>query len=145
MNLRPCTLDDIPTLNRMEEACFADPWTDDMLREELSASGSVFVMLEDTQPIGYYSYMHYLDEAQILNVSVLPEHQGRGYGKALMAHLLAHLPTWVTSVTLEVRVSNAVARRLYEGAGFVSAGIRPGYYMDGEDACIYWWHRPAAE
>ena len=39
--------------------------------------------------------------------------------------------------TLEVRLSNLAARRLYEKYGFRPVGIRPRYYSDnGEDALI---------
>jgi ribosomal-protein-alanine N-acetyltransferase len=42
-------------------------------------------------------------------------------------------------VTLEVRVSNSVARALYEKLGFHEAGIRPRYYTDNnEDAAVMW-------
>jgi ribosomal-protein-alanine N-acetyltransferase len=40
-------------------------------------------------------------------------------------------------VTLEVRVSNTAAQKLYASVGFVSRGLRKGYYSDdGEDAVI---------
>ena len=44
----------------------------------------------------------------------------------------------ITDITLEVRVSNRPAIALYEGFGFESAGIRRGYYQNGEDALIMW-------
>ena len=45
----------------------------------------------------------------------------------------------ITAYTLEVRVSNAPAIRLYEKFGFVSEGIRPGFYeKPTEDAMIMW-------
>jgi ribosomal-protein-alanine N-acetyltransferase len=40
-------------------------------------------------------------------------------------------------VTLEVRVSNIAAQKLYDSVGFMSRGLRKGYYSDdGEDAVI---------
>lgn len=42
-------------------------------------------------------------------------------------------------MTLEVRASNTSAQRLYERLGFVTAGVRKGYYSDNrEDALIMW-------
>ena len=145
ISFRPATLQDVPLLAAIETACFADAWNDDMLMQELTMGGSVYTIMQvDEVPVGYYAYMHILDEAHILNVAVLPAYQGRGLGRQMMWHLLSNLPDDVVAVTLEVRVSNTRARRLYQSMGFRLAGIRPGYYMDKEDAAIYWWAKGEA-
>ena len=61
-------------------------------------------------------------------------------GKMMIADLLERgRRLGIRDFTLEVRVSNTAAIRLYEGFGFKSAGIRPGYYINPkEDAYIYW-------
>ena len=142
IEFRQAVRGDLEELRRIEEACFCDPWTEDMLEEELRTPHSKYaLMIVDGEVAGYYSYKHILDEAHILNVAVLPAYQGRGLGSRMMAHLLADLPEDVAAVTLEVREGNAVARHLYEKCGFVAAGIRPKYYMDGENAVIYWYRR----
>ncbi len=139
ISYRPATLDDLGILSTIEKACFADPWNDLMLQEELSVPGSVYtLMLEDEVVVGYYSYMHIIDEAHILNVAILPAYQGRGLGKQMMRHLIDTLPSDVKGVTLEVRDGNKRAIALYEGCGFAFAGKRPGYYLNKEDARIYW-------
>ena len=47
-------------------------------------------------------------------------------------------------ITLEVRVSNAAAIRLYRSLGFQPTGIRRGYYTDNrEDALIMWRDPPS--
>ena len=40
------------------------------------------------------------------------------------------------SLTLEVRESNTSAVALYEGLAYERAGLRRGYYQDGEDAVV---------
>ena len=133
------TLADVDTLEQIETACFADPWNEGMLASELQMKDSRYVLMkEDDCIVGYYSYTHIVDEAHILNVAVLPDYQGRGLGKMLMRHLLDNLPADVRAVTLEVREGNTRAIRLYEGCGFVCAGVRRQYYMDKENALIYW-------
>lgn len=139
IDFRPATTEDLDAMGRIEQACFADPWTDDMLSSELQMPDSHYVMMEEQGAVvGYYAYMHVLDEVHILNVAILPDYQGRGLGRLMMEHLLAHIPADTVGVTLEVRVSNTRARRLYESVGFHCVGVRKGYYMDKEDAAIYW-------
>ena len=60
--------------------------------------------------------------------------------KKLMQDLLkAGREAGAEEFTLEVRVSNVPAIKVYESAGFVSEGIRPGFYEDPkEDANIMW-------
>ena len=59
--------------------------------------------------------------------------------RALLLHTLrSAIANRATSATLEVRAANTGAQRLYHQFGFVPAGIRPGYYADGEGAVIMW-------
>lgn len=140
ISYRIATTADLDDLCRIEDACFAYPWNREMLQTELAMTDSVYwLQLQDDTVCGYYSYMHVLDEAHILNIAVLPAFRGRGLGYDMIRHLLSALPPDVGSVTLEVRVGNARARHIYEQAGFVLAGVRKGYYPDREDAAIYWW------
>lgn len=74
-------------------------------------------------------------------VCVLPEHRGRGVGRALVEAALAEarregarLMVIYTSSTTDY----APARRLYESAGFVCVARVPEYYRPGDDLCIYW-------
>ena len=139
ISFRQATVEDLDTLVEIEQACFHDPWNDSMLKEELSVKDSTYVlMLLDDVVVGYYSYMHVIDEVHIMNVAILPPYQGQGLGKIMMRHLLDGVPADTVGITLEVRDGNKRAIALYEGCGFVLAGKRPGYYLDKEDARIYW-------
>ena len=50
--------------------------------------------------------------------------------------MLVLVRTGAKSLYLEVRVSNAVARKFYAERGFVPTYLRKGYYENGEDAVI---------
>jgi len=143
MEFKAATLSDLEFLERVESECFSDPWNKEMLVSELlDRSAHFYIMLEDGVPLGYYSFLHVLDEAHIMNVAVLPEYQGKGYGRAEMENLLSTTKeAGALNVTLEVRKSNVKAISLYESLGFSFVGTRPKYYMDGEDALIYWLYR----
>ena len=89
---------------------------------------------------GYLIVSRYVDAWHLMNIAVAPEHRRRGIARTLL-----DAPVRVTAgaghrgYTLEVRVSNADAIRLYESLGFKTAGIRRGYYTDNrEDAMIMW-------
>jgi ribosomal-protein-alanine N-acetyltransferase len=79
-----------------------------------------------------------LDEAHITTIAMRESHRGRGLGELLLGSLIMAAGEMGSDrVTLEVRVSNAVAQNLYRKYGFREEGVRPRYYSDnGEDAYI---------
>ncbi len=79
-----------------------------------------------------------LGEAELLRVAVRPEARRSGLGRALLRESQARLEArGIRTLLLEVRVSNAPARALYEAEGWRGEGLRRGYYRDGEDAALY--------
>ena len=77
-------------------------------------------------------------EAELLRIAVRSEARGQGSGRRLLRESTAALRALgAKDAHLEVRVSNGAARRLYESEGWRYAGIRKGYYRDGEDAALY--------
>jgi ribosomal-protein-alanine N-acetyltransferase len=96
---------------------------------------------DDEPPIvGYGGLWMMVDEAHVTSVAVRRDFRGRGLGELLMLTLFeVGIRLGARWLTLEVRVSNHVARRLYLKLGFREAGIRPRYYTDNnEDAVIMW-------
>ena len=88
--------------------------------------------------VGYVLFWLLPEEVDIHNIAVHSEFRRRGLGQALLKQVVeqAHSRDSI-SVTLEVRVSNIPAQKLYESVGFVTKGLRKGYYSDdGEDALI---------
>ncbi len=90
----------------------------------------------DEKAVGYISYMIICDEAEIVNICVLPEHRGLGIGKALLNEMIEKCKAQnAVLVHLEVRKSNSVAIKLYERFGFVSVGVSKNHYKEPvEDA-----------
>ncbi len=88
--------------------------------------------------IAYAGIWLMVDEAHVTTFAVLPAYRRRGIGGLLLVELMelsADLGAVVC--TLEVRLSNAGARKLYQEFGFKPVGVRPRYYTDnGEDALI---------
>jgi ribosomal-protein-alanine N-acetyltransferase len=112
-----------------------------MFASELAKPTSICLgAFERERLVGYMINSRYVDAWHVMNVAVDPAHQHRGIATALIQHLFD-----LTSgddrrgYTLEVRVSNDEAIRLYRKLGFEARGIRRGYYTDNrEDALIMW-------
>lgn len=132
---------DLDALAAIEQASFSVPWTRNMLEEELLNSRARYRVLEfQGAVVGYIGMWQILDEGHITNVAVLPEFRRRGFARSLMQDLIDYAKTeGIRSLTLEVRVGNLPAIRLYESFGFKVEGRRKHYYADNnEDALIMW-------
>ena len=132
---------DLSAVVAIENATAAVPWPRSMFARELEKPGTIdLVAVRGTEVLGYTLVGRYADVWHVLNVCVREDARRRGIAGMMLDELLArgedapHL-----GYTLEVRVSNAPAIHLYERRGFISHGVRPGYYSDnGEDALIMW-------
>lgn len=139
--IRPMTAADVAGVHAVEQACFDDPWSRESFLTELENNCARYLVLDSQGDIlGFGGMWLILDEAHINNVAVLPAYQGLGCGRRLMKALMrrAYRAAEITRMTLEVRVSNLHALALYQSLGFATAGRRPNYYADGEDAYIMW-------
>ena len=138
---RRMTPEDVPFISRLEEETFSMPWSADSFLEMISKEDArYYVAEEDGRLLGGCGVLMIAGEGNITNVAIAPEARNRGIGTALLRHLMAEGDReGLTAYTLEVRVSNAAAIHVYEKLGFVSAGVRPGFYEKPvEDALIFW-------
>lgn len=141
LTIREMTEDDVPYVCRIEEATFSMPWRAadfiDMIRRD---DLNYLVAELDGEIIGGAGFRNVLGDGEITNVAISEPFRGKGYGRELMRELLKlGRKMGANAFTLEVRISNTPAIRLYESLGFVSEGIRPGFYdFPKEDAMIMW-------
>jgi len=128
--LRVMTVQLLDAVLAIEVQAYTFPWTRGNFIDSLAAGYLARVLVaEDGELIGYFVAMPGVDEMHLLNVTVAPEQQGRGYARRLLAQLYRQSVTLGTSaVWLEVRESNARARALYLSEGFTEAGRRRDYY-----------------
>ena len=129
----------------LEAATFSLPWSEDAIRSELENPLALWLVAvgeagegEAKPVLGYVGSQTCFEDADILNVAVIPAARRRGIAAALMRELEVRLaPKGVERITLEVRASNVPAIRLYEGLGYTQVGLRKGYYeKPREDALI---------
>jgi ribosomal-protein-alanine N-acetyltransferase len=122
-------VDDIDAIVTFEERIYPFPWSRGNFVDSLAAGYSAWVCRDDDGMIGYAVLMRVADEAQLLNISILPERQRCGLGSALLKHLFAVARSHgAVRMLLEVRPSNQSGRALYERFGFIQVGRRRGYY-----------------
>jgi ribosomal-protein-alanine N-acetyltransferase len=140
---------DLDAVEEIERASYATPWSRAMFAAELRKPGSLALGAygEAGELLGYAIASRYVDAWHVMNVAVAPAHRRRGVATALLERLFALTAADPRhGYTLEVRVSNAAAIRLYERLGFRRRGLRRGYYTDNrEDALIMWREAAAAD
>ena len=151
----PMTTSDLDAVHAVEISAYAHPWSRKHFRDSLQAGYPAVMLLGDPLPgerskseradgrrlLGYLVAMSGVDEVHLLNITVAPAHQRQGWAR----FMLDALSLWSRGqraqwLWLEVRESNAPARRLYESHGFTQVGVRKGYYPTGqlqrEDAVV---------
>jgi ribosomal-protein-alanine N-acetyltransferase len=141
VHIRPLRLSDLTAVDAIERRAYKTPWSRSMFASELAKSSSICLgAVEGEQLVGYVINSRYVDAWHVMNVAVDPDYQGRGIATRLLGRLFElTADDGRRGYTLEVRVSNADAIRLYERLGFERRGIRRGYYTDNrEDALIMW-------
>ncbi len=138
MELYPITAADLDGLEALEALCFADPWPKEALAMLLEEGRYAVISREDGRICGYGAIQYVLDEGEVVNIATHPDMRGRGIGGEIMAELLRYArEVGLTYITLEVRVSNETARRLYERNGFAPLGLRKKFYAHpSEDAIV---------
>ena len=149
VTFRRMTMRDLDEVLRIERASFTAPWSRNAFAGELMDNhfAEYLVMYSGPQMIGYGGMWVIVDEAHVTNIAVYPEYRGKKNGERLLRMMMAEASArGARRMTLEVRVSNEVAKRLYRKLGFVDAGVRKGYYTDNhEDALIMWAHVPPVQ
>jgi [ribosomal protein S18]-alanine N-acetyltransferase len=141
LRIQPLEPADLASIEVIEQRAYPTPWSRSMFASELAKPTSICLgAFEGDELVGYVVNSRYVDAWHIMNVAVAPERQRRGIATALLERLFEltrHDER--RGFTLEVRVSNDGAIRLYEDLGFEARGIRRGYYTDNrEDAIIMW-------
>lgn len=157
---------DLPAVVALEQSAYAHPWTQRHFSDTLAAGHEARMLVTEALPgeagprlpdgrvlLGYVVAMKVIDEVHLLNITVAPAHQRRGWARFMLEALVTwsrgHSAQWLW---LEVRRSNAPARALYIAKGFKEVGVRRHYYPNGraerEDAIVMsrpLWAAPTPE
>lgn len=113
----------------IEARAYAQPWTRGNFSDSLRSGYQAQLLCAGETVLGYFVAMKGVDEVHLLNITVLPEQQGKGWGRVM----LDALALWARGqgaqwLWLEVRVSNLRAQKVYERYGYRRVGERKNYY-----------------
>ena len=140
LRIEPMSLGDLMAVQRIEAASFSVPWPEQAYRTEIQTNrlASYLVARVEGEIVAYGGIWLMVDEAHVTTVAVDPGWRRQKIGARLMLALLdVALARGAREATLEVRLSNLAARKMYEAFGFRPVGLRPRYYSDNnEDALI---------
>ncbi|MBI4677379.1 MAG: ribosomal protein S18-alanine N-acetyltransferase [Elusimicrobia bacterium] len=123
----------------IEDACPTAPqWSAVQLAGDLESERARLIVLEEGGRVeGFAALLVVPPGAEITSIVIRRESQGRGLGRALLAHVMEEARSLGCGrLSLEVSASNAAALALYASAGFKAVGRRPKYYDDGADAVL---------
>ena len=135
--------EDIDGVIKIEESAYGDHhWSKESFLNEINNELANYYTLKtpEGELAGYAGTWHILEEAHITTIAIAPQFRRRKYGEALLKRIIDDCyKEKIKYITLEVRVSNEPAIKLYSKYGFSSFGTRKGYYQDNnEDALIMW-------
>ncbi len=148
LELRKLELRDLGAIERIERESYPTPWSRSMFAGELAKPSSLSLGAFDPESktlVGYLVISRYVDAWHVMNLAVTESYRRRGVARTLLDQLFE-----VTAAderrgyTLEVRVSNEGAIKLYERMGFVARGVRRGYYTDNREDALIMWRDPVA-
>jgi [ribosomal protein S18]-alanine N-acetyltransferase len=150
IELRRLTLADLAAIERIERRAYPTPWSRSMFAGELAKTSSIclgaFDSAEGELLVGYLIISRYADAWHVMNVAVHDDYRGQGIATKLLTELFELTAgDGRRGYTLEVRVSNRGAIRLYERLGFVARGVRRGYYTDNREDALIMWKDPVRE
>ena len=147
IEIRRLQLQHLNEIEEIERRSYPTPWSRSMFASELAKPSSICLgAFEGDRLSGYLIISRYVDAWHVMNIAVAPEYRRRGIARRLMERLFE-----ITSrdsrrgYTLEVRVSNEAAIKLYEGLGFRPRGVRRGYYTDNREDALIMWKDPVRE
>ena len=128
--LRAMAVCDVDAVLGVEVRAYAHPWSRGNFVDSLAAGYRARLARDDEGAVlGYFIAMPGVGELHLLNLTVAPECQGRGLGRALLEAVVAEARALSAArLLLEVREGNGRARRLYAARGFAEVGRRRGYY-----------------
>lgn len=130
--------EDLSVLAEIERQCISGGWSEKAISESMEQSGTVFLKADlNGKTAGFINGRAVCDEAEIMNIAVLPQYRRNGIAQELALKFCRWaLEIGAENVYLEVREKNTPAKNLYEKIGFKTCGSRKNYYKEPCDNAV---------
>ena len=133
MKIFPLNQSHIPQIWQIEAEAHLTPWSEQIITSSFGPRSHNFGLFKPNRGldelVGYYFAESVAGEMTLENMCVGVDHQGKGYARQLMAHLIEQGKALNNEeLWLEVRASNVPAIALYRSYGFESISVRKAYY-----------------
>lgn len=141
VSFRPMLPGDAAFAAALEASCSAEAWSLQAYLDALANENACYLVAErEGQIVGCCGLWQSFSDADICNVAVHANCRRQGIAEGMLVALMeAGKRRGIAFFTLEVRKGNDAAVRLYEKLGFVTEGVRRGFYKNPpEDALIMW-------
>ncbi len=141
-------LADLDEVMAVEQTVYSHPWSRGNFVDVVNNDYEAWVVRSGQgELLAYVVQMQVLDECHLLTIAVKNSAQRQGLGRYLLAMVTERAKRMqLKSVILEVRVSNQIARKVYESSGFKLLGRRKNYYQlnqtQREDALLLGYEIP---
>ncbi len=125
----PLLLKNLDAVVHVEQLAYAHPWVHGNFADSLKSGYQAQILMAGDQLLGYFVAMKGVDEVHLLNITVAPDYQRKGWAHVM----LDALAIWAKGqgadwLWLEVRLGNLRAIKVYEAQGFTRVGLRKKYY-----------------
>jgi [ribosomal protein S18]-alanine N-acetyltransferase len=145
VNFRDYKPEDFAALYAIEEVCFQPPFrfSRSYMRQLVSnRSAATWIAEQAGEMAGFaiveWSVIEGQVNAYIPTIEVLPAHRRHGLGSELLKLVeVSARQAGAAALWLHVDESNANAIRLYQGYGFVCAGVEEHFYAPGRGAFLF--------
>ena len=117
---------------------FSDVFTKNSVLKDLENNTftNYLVYILDNQPVAFINYYTMYERSELININVIADYQNQKIATKLMDSMIKDcIAKNISSITLEVKVTNQVAIHLYKKFGFQEVSIRKSYYQ-GIDAIL---------
>ena len=140
VELRKMTINDLLQVISIERRSYDYPWSDVVIKDCLVHKYDCYIA-GNGSILGYMISKITDQDSHILNLTIDNDYRGLGIGSSFLDLMIKECKLRRSKyIYLEARMSNTIARNLYQKFGFLSIGVRKNYYRNKqgrEDAIVY--------
>lgn len=140
IHYRRCGPKEGALLAPISRQCLGPGWSQEQLVQDLQdlhKTWCALALTADGTAVGFALFWRVLEQAELIDLAVLPAYRRQGIGRGLLINMMGQLhQQGVRTVLLDVRLGNTAAKALYQQLGFEATGQRPNYYTDTGEAAL---------